>query len=142
MKPLNEPADIGALLNESKRRAEAHLGNNVIRDEHGPRRKVHLRARLSKALVQLGYPIADARIDERLHLLNITERVFWRPRRQLPGTLISRRAKERQLTRPRGDLPEVRMLLAVLHIEQRLCRAETSSDVVLRLVGLPTVDVR
>lgn len=33
------------------------------------------------------------------------------------------------------------MLLAVLHVEQRLRLAKAASDVVLRLVGLPVVDL-
>lgn len=49
--------------------------------------------------------------------------------------------KQAKHTRSGCDLAERRVLLAVLHVEQRLCLAEAACDVVLRLVRLAAVNI-
>lgn len=144
---LDEPADIGALLDKAKRLAEANLRDNVIRNKHSPWRKVHLLACLSETLVELGDPIRNAGVDEWLHLLDIAERVFMSIVSLV--SLLGQRRPESKILWTKGtkhtwsscDLAEVGMLFAVLHIEQRLRLAKAASDVMLRLVGLPVVDL-
>lgn len=121
VEPLNQAPDILALLDEAKWLAEANLGDNVVGHVDSPGGKVELGTGLAldEELLEPLHPLRDARVDERLHLLDVGEAV-----------------------RRCGNLAKVRVRLGVLHVEQRLGLAEAARDVVLGLVGVAAVDDR
>ena len=114
---LDEARDVGSLVHKPEGGAKADLGDDVVGHVDGPRRKVKLVAGGSKLLLQLGDPVLDVLVDQRLHLLDVGEAV-----------------------RGRGDLAVSGVDGRWLHVEQRLVLAEAARDVVFRFVCVAAVN--
>lgn len=82
-----------------------------------PRRKVKLLALAAKQFVNSPQPRLDPSIDQRLHFLHVTERIW-----------------------ACCDLTKMRVVLVVLHVEQRLGLPKASRDVMVRFASLSVVD--
>lgn len=137
MEALDQTTDVFSLFDEAEGAAEPDFTNDVVCHVHSPPGKIEGLAGLDEGLIELVAPFADARVDERLHSLNVREAVL-----RFKLAWIVRDDDAVTTYRTCNVFPELGMLLVRSHIKQGLDFTEATGDIVAGLVGITVVDFR